>query len=228
MGNTVTNKFEERSAGDDDKKKSPVKKPEADKGKRAVAPNGSAQAGGGGWFGGIFSKLSMKPKNQMILPDDKNPTVSWATTEKILHAHDFLLQILWDEATKKWVNKNEDEAEAESFKPPPKMGDMMGSKPMPSQQQAMPPQQQPMPSQQQPAAQMPQMNYSQPQTVAQPTMESASPAMAQHQQQFLPQQQSQPQQANSITTATPELMNQQPPAPNMFKMQKGRSETSDD
>lgn len=28
-----------------------------------------------GWFGGIFNKLSLKPKNQMILPDDKNPTV---------------------------------------------------------------------------------------------------------------------------------------------------------
>lgn len=30
-----------------------------------------------GWFGGIFGKLSLKPKNQMILPDDKNPSVSW-------------------------------------------------------------------------------------------------------------------------------------------------------
>lgn len=29
-----------------------------------------------GWFGGIFGKFG-KPKNQMILPDDKNPTVSW-------------------------------------------------------------------------------------------------------------------------------------------------------
>lgn len=28
-----------------------------------------------GWFGGIFNKLSLKPKNQMILPDDKNPSV---------------------------------------------------------------------------------------------------------------------------------------------------------
>lgn len=28
-----------------------------------------------GWFGGIWNKLSMKPKNQMILPDDKNPSV---------------------------------------------------------------------------------------------------------------------------------------------------------
>ena len=29
-----------------------------------------------GWFGGIWGKLSLKPKNQMILPDDKNPSVS--------------------------------------------------------------------------------------------------------------------------------------------------------
>lgn len=31
--------------------------------------------GGSGWFGGIWNRLSMKPKNQMILPDDKNPAV---------------------------------------------------------------------------------------------------------------------------------------------------------
>lgn len=31
---------------------------------------------GGSWFGGLFSKLTPKPKNQMILPDDSNPTVS--------------------------------------------------------------------------------------------------------------------------------------------------------
>lgn len=30
---------------------------------------------GGSWFGGLFSKLAPKPKNQMILPDDSNPTV---------------------------------------------------------------------------------------------------------------------------------------------------------
>lgn len=29
-----------------------------------------------GWFGGIWNKLSLRPKNQMKLPDDKNPTVS--------------------------------------------------------------------------------------------------------------------------------------------------------
>lgn len=30
----------------------------------------------GSWFGGLFSKLAPKPKNQMILPDDSNPAVS--------------------------------------------------------------------------------------------------------------------------------------------------------
>lgn len=34
-----------------------------------------ANSGGGSWFGGLFSKLAPKPKNQMILPDDSNPTV---------------------------------------------------------------------------------------------------------------------------------------------------------
>ncbi|EFN76905.1 hypothetical protein EAI_10447 [Harpegnathos saltator] len=29
---------------------------------------------GSSWFGGLFSKLAPKPKNQMILPDDSNPT----------------------------------------------------------------------------------------------------------------------------------------------------------
>lgn len=29
-----------------------------------------------GWFGGIWNKFALRPKNQMKLPDDKNPTVS--------------------------------------------------------------------------------------------------------------------------------------------------------
>jgi len=41
------------------------------------APRPAAEAAqGSGWFGGLFSKLSLRPKNQMILPDDKNPSVS--------------------------------------------------------------------------------------------------------------------------------------------------------
>lgn len=31
---------------------------------------------GQGWLGGLFTKLSLRPPNQMILPDDKNPSVS--------------------------------------------------------------------------------------------------------------------------------------------------------
>lgn len=78
MGNAVSDKFEttanksRSNSVNDDKKKSPVKNPAAVQAKKG-AP--AVSAGGGGWFGGIFSKLSMKPKNQMILPDDKNPTV---------------------------------------------------------------------------------------------------------------------------------------------------------
>lgn len=59
-----------------------------------------------GWFGGIWNKLSLKPKNQMILPDDKNPT------------------ILWDPEKKKWVNTDGGEDESSDFKPPPKMSDL--------------------------------------------------------------------------------------------------------
>ncbi|KAL9882170.1 endoplasmic reticulum export factor secretory 16 isoform 1-T2 [Glossina fuscipes fuscipes] len=60
-----------------------------------------------GWFGGIWNKFSLKPKNQMILPDDKNPT------------------IVWDAAEEKWVNTEGDGNEEESLKPPPKMSDLM-------------------------------------------------------------------------------------------------------
>lgn len=34
---------------------------------------------GGGWLGGILNKLSLRAPNQMILPDDKNPSVSHDT-----------------------------------------------------------------------------------------------------------------------------------------------------
>lgn len=35
-----------------------------------------------GWIGGIFKSLSFKPKNQMILPDDKDPSVSISSHRK--------------------------------------------------------------------------------------------------------------------------------------------------
>ncbi|KAJ8927810.1 hypothetical protein NQ314_019692 [Rhamnusium bicolor] len=66
-----------------------------------------------GWFGGIFSKLALKPKNQMKLPDDKNP------------------KIVWDQEKNKWINVDEDPTDTSSeLKPPPKMSDLM---PQPAQ-----------------------------------------------------------------------------------------------
>lgn len=59
----------------------------------------------------------------MILPDDKNPT------------------IVWDPEKKRWVNKDGDEAGEESFKPPPKMSDLMpagAAPPPPAPNQAAP------------------------------------------------------------------------------------------
>lgn len=41
----------------------------------ASLSTGKSNEQSSGWFGGIWGKLSMKPKNQMILPDDKNPSV---------------------------------------------------------------------------------------------------------------------------------------------------------
>ncbi|XP_066585949.1 uncharacterized protein [Prorops nasuta] len=62
---------------------------------------------GSSWFGGLFSKLALKPKNQMILPDDSNPA------------------IVWDPVAKKWMNKDEDGDNASgSLAPPPKATDM--------------------------------------------------------------------------------------------------------
>lgn len=69
----------------------------------------STQGGGNqnsGWFGGLWNKFTLKPKNQMILPDDKNPT------------------IVWDKERKCWTNTEGNAEETESFKPPPKMSDM--------------------------------------------------------------------------------------------------------
>ncbi|XP_041974268.1 protein transport protein Sec16A isoform X6 [Aricia agestis] len=37
---------------------------------------------GGGWLGGFLNKLSLRAPNQMILPDDKNPTIVWDETNK--------------------------------------------------------------------------------------------------------------------------------------------------
>ncbi|XP_031333554.1 uncharacterized protein LOC116163652 isoform X2 [Photinus pyralis] len=77
------------------KKESPIKQKAQDK---------SATTG---WFGGIWNKLSLRPKNQMKLPDDKNPS------------------IVWDEQKKRWINlESEGDGAVAELKPPPKMADM--------------------------------------------------------------------------------------------------------
>lgn len=52
-------------------------KPGTETGKKTTekAAEKKSTSGGSSWFGGLFSKLAPKPKNQMILPDDSNPTV---------------------------------------------------------------------------------------------------------------------------------------------------------
>lgn len=50
--------------------------PPPEKREKKDKPNNKTQQSGSGWFGGIWDKLALKPKNQMKLPDDKNPSVS--------------------------------------------------------------------------------------------------------------------------------------------------------
>ncbi|CAL1294280.1 unnamed protein product [Larinioides sclopetarius] len=66
---------------------------------------------GRSWLGGMFSKLLPKGPNQMILPDDKNPT------------------IVWDEDKKCWKNtdSNDDDESNAPLAPPTDM-ELMGSK----------------------------------------------------------------------------------------------------
>ncbi|XP_011641290.1 uncharacterized protein LOC105429805 isoform X2 [Pogonomyrmex barbatus] len=86
----------------------PAAKPAADTKKTVEKPSEKKPVNSGGsWFGGLFSKLAPKPKNQMILPDDSNPT------------------IVWDPVAKKWTNKDEDgDSGAGTLAPPPKVSDM--------------------------------------------------------------------------------------------------------
>lgn len=111
------------------------------------------------------------------------------------------LQIVWDEATKKWVNKDGEADEAESFKPPPKMGNTMAMNSQPLQAPQL-------------VAQLPQMNqYPQTQTIPNHQnpgnhMENMNPGF--------PQQNPMP----AMGIENPPVAS----APNMFKMQKGRSE----
>jgi hypothetical protein len=77
LGNSTSKKFDENQQSEmtEQKQESPVKtNKEPEKPVKKASPSQDQ-----GWFGGIFSKLSMKPKNQMILPDDKNPAVIYIT-----------------------------------------------------------------------------------------------------------------------------------------------------
>ncbi|BFZ20597.1 hypothetical protein BsWGS_23637 [Bradybaena similaris] len=76
----------------------------AGKGEKPGQPDNA----GGGWFGGLFNKLKPKGKNEMILPDDKNPA------------------IVWDPAKKKWMNADGTEEVAAPQAPPPKDTDLSG------------------------------------------------------------------------------------------------------
>ncbi|KAF4517890.1 hypothetical protein B566_EDAN001844 [Ephemera danica] len=110
--------FSESSTGSNHKAPGSPKRPA----KPATSPG---QQQNSGWFGGIFSKMSWKPKNQMKLPDDKNPT------------------IVWDEARGRWVNtEGGDNDSIAELKPPPKAPSMNSavsqvptSAPSPQQQQ---------------------------------------------------------------------------------------------
>jgi hypothetical protein len=70
MGNASSNKF------DDSQTPKPATVANDDKKASVKKPAGNEKQKSAGFFGGIFNKLSLKPKNQMILPDDKNPAVS--------------------------------------------------------------------------------------------------------------------------------------------------------
>ena len=60
-------------------------------------------------IGGFVKKLLPKGKNEMILPDDSNPS------------------IVWDPVKNKWVNTDGDEEEEEQNRaPPPRDSDLMG------------------------------------------------------------------------------------------------------
>lgn len=61
---------------DDDDEQENAKKHSPNKAKQQQpAQQKQEKTQSAGWFGGIWSKLAPKPKNQMKLPDDKNPTV---------------------------------------------------------------------------------------------------------------------------------------------------------
>ncbi|KAL3871831.1 hypothetical protein ACJMK2_039803 [Sinanodonta woodiana] len=79
---------------------------------KAEKTGGSKSKEGEGIFAGFFRKLISKPKNEMILPDDKDPS------------------IIWDPVKKRWVNTDDDSQQTEiASTPPPKDIELKGSKP---------------------------------------------------------------------------------------------------
>lgn len=114
------------------------------------------------------------------------------------------IQIVWDPDKKRWTNTEGGEEEPESFKPPPKMSDLM-------------PNHQPMPQQQ-----IPTMPTQAPQAPTVPMMEqnsipSAVPTLSNGPAMTTPQQ---PDKPNAEPAPTPRLQS------NMYKMQRNRSEST--
>lgn len=175
--------------------------------------HGISQASSG-WFGGIWNKFSLKPKNQMILPDDKNPT------------------IVWDPDRKQWINTDADENETgESLKPPPKLNELM-TRPHSQQSQF----QSTAVTDMQSTGMMQNANYGETQHLQQQPQQQPQQQLQQlhtqpqQQQQQLQQQQQQPQyvppssastaMGTSVTAMTTKIPTLQS---NMFKMQRNRS-----
>lgn len=120
------------------------------------------------------------------------------------------MQIVWDPKDKKWINKDEDSTEQEAFKPPPKMADIMPQRSVTPQQPTQFQNAQPQIPQQQQHHQFSQQPESLTPQVSQPQQPSPM-----HNQQI----QQQPQQP-VMNEAAPMNPSANPPAPNMFKMQK--------
>lgn len=74
---TMPNQASKSIFDDIEDKEQPIQKTQQATAKPKLTPPAPAKpAASTGWFGGIWNKLSLRPKNQMKLPDDKNPTVS--------------------------------------------------------------------------------------------------------------------------------------------------------
>lgn len=69
---------QQQNERDTDSPKTASAKKQESKSKEESLGGKDGKGKGGGWLGGILTKLSLRPPNQMILPDDKNPSVSTA------------------------------------------------------------------------------------------------------------------------------------------------------